>query len=186
MYQAKSEITVAGLLVACASFILPATARGQALAPAAQPRQEVAPASPNGAVPSDRPEDRAAIFAVGEAFTRAYNAGDSKALAAMFTEDAEIIDEDGGRIRGRSEIDNAYAALFRARPGAAVEISRGSLRFLGPDVATEEGHTRVKLQGGTARNTKALYVALREAGRAVAVFDRARRASPGNRTARVS
>ena len=147
MNTPKSEMTVAGLMIAWSCLGWSALAHGQALAPAAQSRQDVAPAAADAAAPADRPEDRAAIYAMAEAFTRAYNAADAKLVAALFTDDAEIVDEEGIRIHGRPEIEAAYAGIFQARPGAAIEISRASLRFLGPDVATEEGHTRIKPRG---------------------------------------
>jgi uncharacterized protein (TIGR02246 family) len=159
MNRAISEIMTVGLMVTWSILGSPAATQGQALAPVAQPRQEVVPAASTLLAPADRPEDRAAILAAAEAFTRAYNAGDVKSLAAMFTEDAEIIDDEGRRIRGRSECEAAYAGLFQARPGATVEISRESLRFLGPDVATEEGRTRVK-RGGAAPETLRRYTVL--------------------------
>jgi uncharacterized protein (TIGR02246 family) len=154
MNTPKSEMTVAGLMIAWSCLGWSALANGQALAPAAQPRQEAAPAATTAVAPADRPEDRAAIYAMAEAFTRAYNAGDAKSLAALFTDDAEVIDEEGIRIHGGPEIETAYAGIFQARPGAAIEISRASLRFLGPDVATEEGHTRIKPRGGSPESLR--------------------------------
>ena len=47
------------------------------------------------------------------------------------------------------------------RKGATIEISMASLRFLGPDVAKENGQTRVKPTGGepaTYRDYTVLYV----------------------------
>jgi len=93
---------------------------------------------------TDRPEEERAIRAVGEAFTNAYNAGDAKAVAALFTADAEMVDEHGERIKGRPTIQAFFEGMFRERNGAKIEISLESLGFLGPDVAKEEGHTRVK------------------------------------------
>jgi hypothetical protein len=46
---------------------------------------------------TDRPDDEKAIRAVGDAFTRSFAASDAKAIAAMYTEDAELIDENGER-----------------------------------------------------------------------------------------
>ncbi len=93
---------------------------------------------------TDRPEEERAVRAVGETFTSAYNAGDAKAVATLFTEDAEMVDENGERIKGRPTIQAFFDAMFRERKGAKIEISLESLAFLGPEVAKEEGHTRVK------------------------------------------
>ncbi|MGO9463603.1 MAG: YybH family protein [Isosphaeraceae bacterium] len=91
-----------------------------------------------------RPEEEKAVRAVGETFTSAYNAGDAKAVAALFTEDAEMVDANGAGIKGRPTIQAFFEAMFRERKGAKIEISLESLAFLGPEVAKEEGHTRVK------------------------------------------
>ena len=47
--------------------------------------------------------------------SRAFNAGDAKAVAALYTDDAELIDEYGDRIQGRPTIQEFYSALFNER-----------------------------------------------------------------------
>ncbi len=93
---------------------------------------------------TDRPEDEKAIRAMADGFTRSFRAGDAKAVAAMYSEDAELIDEYGERVQGRMAIENLYASIFQARPGSSIAIAIESLRFLSPEVAKEEGQTRVK------------------------------------------
>ena len=51
-------------------------------------------------VASARSPEEKAIRAVDDAFVRDYNRGDSKALAALFTEDAEAIEAEGDRYQG--------------------------------------------------------------------------------------
>jgi uncharacterized protein (TIGR02246 family) len=129
--------------------------------PAATQKAEAAPSAPVQGPLTDRPEEEKAIRAVAEAFTGAYNAGDAKAVAALYTEDAEFIDEYGGLIQGRPLIQDFYSAIFQERPGVAIEIALDSLRFLGPDVAKEEGQTRLKPSGGqpaTVRRYTVLFV----------------------------
>ena len=53
---------------------------------------------------------------------------------------------------------------FRQRPGATIEISMESLRFLGPDVAKEDGQTRVKPGGGEPASLRRLHGVLCQAG----------------------
>jgi uncharacterized protein (TIGR02246 family) len=109
---------------------------------------------------TDRPEDEKAIQAVAETFTHAYNAGDYKAVGALFTEDAEMMDESGARIKGRPTIQAFFEAMFRERKGAKIEISPESLSFLGPDVATELGHTRVRPVESEASDAVRRYTVL--------------------------
>src|SRR5262249_35577025 len=67
---------------------------------------------------TDRPGDERALQAVAAAFSRSYAAGDARALASLFTDDAEMIDENGGRLRGRPAIEGVFGSMFRQRPGA--------------------------------------------------------------------
>jgi uncharacterized protein (TIGR02246 family) len=94
---------------------------------------------------SNRPDDERALRSLEEAYARSYNAGDARALAALFTDDAEMIDEHGERLRGRPSIESVFGSIFRQRPGATLSITPASLRFLGPDVAQEEGQTVVRV-----------------------------------------
>jgi uncharacterized protein (TIGR02246 family) len=94
-----------------------------------------------------RPEDERALRALAAAYAKSYNAGDAHSSSALFTDDAEMIDENGERLRGRPMIESVFGAMFRQRPGATLSITPVSLRFLGPDVAQEEGQTIVKVGG---------------------------------------
>jgi uncharacterized protein (TIGR02246 family) len=132
-------VVVFGTVLFLEGWIGPRVARSQ---PAKQPTDPAA-ARPAAAVAS-RPapsEDEKAIRAVDDAFVRDYNRGDSKALAALFTDDAEAIEAEGDRYQGRDLIERRFAETFAASPGAKIAIEVGSIRFLSPDVAKEEGHT---------------------------------------------
>jgi uncharacterized protein (TIGR02246 family) len=87
--------------------------------------------------------DERAIRAADDAFVREYNQGDSKALAARFTEDAEAIELDGARFHGRDRIERRLAETFAASPGVKIALEIAAIRFLTPDVAKEEGHAVV-------------------------------------------
>ncbi len=82
-----------------------------------------------------------AIRALDDRFVREYNRGDSKALASLFTDDAEAIEAEGDRYQGREPIERRFAQTFAASPGVKIAIEVGSVRFLSPDVAKEEGAT---------------------------------------------
>ena len=104
---------------------------------------------------SGKSRDEKAIQEAGAAFVKAYNAGDAKAIAALFTEDAESTDEDGTRVTGRQAIGESFAETFAANPGGKIEIRPDSLRFLSPEVAKEEGRSTVSSRGrgGARRRT---------------------------------
>src|SRR5271165_6878455 len=80
------------------------TEEGTPATPARQPTTAEAKASP----------DEQAIRAADEAFVQDYNKGDTKALAARFTEDAEVVEADGARYRGRPLIEQRMAETFAA------------------------------------------------------------------------
>ncbi len=76
------------------------------------------------------------------------------ALASLFTDDGEMIDENGEHLRSRRRIEEVFDAMFKGRPGATIAISPVSLRFLSPDIALEEGQTQVKVAGDEPPSTR--------------------------------
>jgi uncharacterized protein (TIGR02246 family) len=87
--------------------------------------------------------DEKAIRALDEAFVRDYNKGDTKALAAHFTEDAEAIEADGQRLRGRNQIEQRFVETFEASPGVKIALEIEGIHLLNHDTAKEEGRTRI-------------------------------------------
>jgi uncharacterized protein (TIGR02246 family) len=169
MKRAKSTNSLSGTLLAWASLGVMASASAQAPAtigkqsrvPAVDQTKAAVASNLSGSALTDRPADERAIRRVADNFKRAYDAGDAKSVAALYSDDAEIIDEYGERIQGRAMIQDAYSNILAERKGANIEIVLGSLRFLGPDVAKEEGQTRVKPAGAepaTLRNYTVLFV----------------------------
>src|SRR6185312_4084468 len=88
------------------------------------------------------------------------NAGDAKGLAALFTDDVEIVEEDGLRYQGRELLTKSLAETFEANKGAKIALDVGSIRFLTPDSAKEEGRSIVTPVKGPAisRPYTAFYV----------------------------
>jgi uncharacterized protein (TIGR02246 family) len=96
----------------------------------------------NKARPVDRSADEAAIRANIAKFVKAYNAKDAKAVAALFTVDGQIEDEEGDVTEGREAIARTFADLFADRPKIQIDVFVESIRFLGPDLAVEVGATK--------------------------------------------
>lgn len=103
-----------------------------------KPKPKEKPAKP--AV--DRSADEAAIRANVAAFLKAYNSGDAKAIAALFTPDGQVEDEDGNVSEGREAIAETFARVFKANPDKRLEVSIESIRFIGADLAVEKGSTK--------------------------------------------
>jgi uncharacterized protein (TIGR02246 family) len=92
----------------------------------------------------------AAIDATAEAFAKAFNAGDAKAVAGLWTADGSLIDEQGAIYKGRKAIEDVYAAFFKEYPGARIDILVGPIEFPTPATAVEDGVSRVALKDGSA------------------------------------
>jgi uncharacterized protein (TIGR02246 family) len=104
--------------------------------------REPAP-QPSGGVPNkaspERESDVRAITDLLASFVKAYNAKDPKALGDLFTPDAEIQDEAGEVTRGRDAIVARFVGIFKKSGAETLTVDTDSLRFLGTDIAIEEG-----------------------------------------------
>ena len=96
---------------------------------------------------ADRNADEEAIRANVAAFVKAYNSHDAKAIAALFTPNAQVVDQDGNASEGRDEIEKVFKDLFSATPQKQIEVTVNSIRFIGPNVALEQGTTKETLGG---------------------------------------
>ncbi|MFL5245959.1 MAG: SgcJ/EcaC family oxidoreductase [Gemmataceae bacterium] len=94
---------------------------------------------------ADRSTDEAAIRANVALFVKAYNAGDAKAVAALFIPDGRIESKDGNESEGREAIAQTFGDLFKAMPKKQIEVFVDSIRFTGPDLAIEVGTTKESL-----------------------------------------
>ena len=94
--------------------------------------------------------DEKAIRATAEDFLTAFNAGDAKAVGALWASDAEYTDESGKSYQGRAAIEKEYADFFKEHHGATMTVTIESVRFLGPDIAVEKGIAKVKLPSADA------------------------------------
>ncbi len=112
----------------------------------AKPGEQVA-ASP------ERERDIRAITELLASFVKAYNEKDAKTLGALFTPEAEIEDEDGEITRGRDAIVSRFSEIFQEDGGHRLAVNTDSLRFLGKDVAIEEGTATITTGAGVPPET---------------------------------
>ena len=88
--------------------------------------------------------DEAAIRKAVESYVAAFNRGDAKALAALWSPDAVYTNRlSGEQVVGRAEIEKQFAAILAEAKGAKLESQTESIRFLSPNVAVEEGTAKV-------------------------------------------
>ena len=153
-----------------------------------RPAREPAPAPPGGgpaAASPDREPDVRAIADLLASFVSAYNAKDAKALGDLFTPDAEIQDEDGDVTRGRDAIVGRFSGIFKENGGDRLEVDTDSLRFLGTDIAIEEGTASLSTGADTPpRTNRYSVIYARQGGRWLHALD-PRRAARG-RSARAA
>ena len=110
----------------------------------------VAEATTRGATaPASSVEEKPIRDLVG-AFAKAYSTPDIKALAAYFTDEANVVDSAGETTRGKSAIVDMYASSLEESPGLKLEPKVEEVRFLTPDVARVEGLTRLSTHTGDA------------------------------------
>jgi uncharacterized protein (TIGR02246 family) len=110
--------------------------------------------------------DEEALRKNGAAYAKAFSAGDAKALAAFWTEDADYVDTAGRLVRGRAAIEKDLAALFAKSGGLTLTITPESFRFLSPDVVVETGLARVtKAADGSSSASRFTVVHVKRDGR---------------------
>jgi uncharacterized protein (TIGR02246 family) len=128
-------------LLAVLAVIISQSVRSQQ-EPNKQPAPATQPGQQEGKPAADRAADESAIRANITEFVRAYNAGDAKAVAALFTPEAIIVDKEDNTAEGRAAIEATFKELFAANPQKRLEVFVDSIRFLGPDLAVEVGSTQ--------------------------------------------
>jgi uncharacterized protein (TIGR02246 family) len=137
--------------VAAAGFTT-AVAYSQAQAPpAGAPDQPpaVADAPPVKPFTPANPAEKAIADGVA-AFAKAYGEGDAKALADLYTDEAIIVNADGGEVRRKAAIAQMYADSFQELPGLKLESHIASISFITKDVARVEGLSRLSTPNGDA------------------------------------
>ncbi|WP_234824293.1 YybH family protein [Bremerella cremea] len=107
--------------------------------------------SANAALADDanKPADTLAEIRSGsEAFVKAFNEADAKAVAALWTQQGEYVDDAGQVFSGREAIEKEYAKFFAEHKGASINLTIDSLRLVGDSIAIEEGRAEVEPSSG--------------------------------------
>jgi len=148
-------LTVSALIVT--RYPITAQEKGSAEKSADQPPPEAAKA--------ESPEI-AAVRDLNRLFREAYNRGDAKAIAALWTRDGEYDGVEAEPIKGQAAIEAIYARFFKENPNAELQGKTEAIRLLGSRAAVEEGtlssHLPNEKVAGTTRFTA--FVVLEEKG----------------------
>ncbi|MBA4187806.1 MAG: hypothetical protein C0467_07285 [Planctomycetaceae bacterium] len=120
----------------------------------------------SAAAPEDRKADKAGIQKALDAFAGAFQKGDAKSIAALWTTEGDYVSEDGTTISGRMALEKAYTEFFAKNPENAMEIEVDSIKFPSRDNAVVEGH--FKLHKGKKKElivSKCSFLYAREDGK---------------------
>jgi uncharacterized protein (TIGR02246 family) len=94
---------------------------------------------------TNKAEDEAILKAFST-LTAAFNGGDAKTLAGLWSEEANYLSaETGERVRGRKAVEKDYRERLAQRKGAHLDIKIESVRRITPEVATAEGFSSLRL-----------------------------------------
>ena len=133
---------VAIVLVAAVAFPVPRAVSAEEKAPppprAVSFREKAPPAQFKPAAAESE------IRATAVAFVQAFNRGDARAVAALWTADGSAADDSGTIYKGRPAIEAQYAQLFKQHPGARMEVAVQSIEFPTPTTAIEDGIAQVE------------------------------------------
>lgn len=89
-------------------------------------------------------EDEGAIRKAVEAYVAAFNAGDAKALAALWSPEAVYTNPiSGEEVTGREAIEQQFAGIFAGLKDAKLSVATQAIRFISPNVAVEDGTASV-------------------------------------------
>jgi uncharacterized protein (TIGR02246 family) len=83
-----------------------------------------------------------------DAYTAAFNKGDLDAILAIWSMNAEYIDETGKSIKGRDALGELFKKVLKESQGSKLQIKTSALRFVKDDVALQDGTAMVTSASG--------------------------------------
>ena len=84
-----------------------------------------------------------ALAANAQKYVDAHNEGNPQAIAKLFIPEGEIILSSGEIVSGRGEIEQYYTDLFSGEKHPRAALEAGSVRFITPKLAIEDGTLHV-------------------------------------------
>ena len=98
------------------------------------------------------------IEEVQTAYADAFNKGDAKLMATLFTNDADWIDDQGTVIRGRAAIQRALQDAIGGQKDRTMKLRLDSVRPLGSDVVV--GNALATVSGADRQADSGTYIAV--------------------------
>lgn len=104
---------------------------------------------------ADEKADEAEIRLAVSQYVTAFNAGDAKRLASLWSENGvHVLRDSGQEVKGRQAIEKMFAEMFAAEKGTKLSVEIDSLRFVTDSVAIEDGRATVIAPGSEPEETK--------------------------------
>lgn len=115
---------------------------------------------------ADQPAgDEAAIRQTVDSYVAAFNKGDAKALADLWSDTAVYINRfTGEEAVGRAAIAEQFAAIFQEKKDLKLDVSVESIRLLSPNVAVEHGTAKLLAPQAEPEEDKYTAVYIRQGG----------------------
>jgi len=88
--------------------------------------------------------DRKAITKLAASYQAAFNRGDAKAIADLYTPDAHFVGARGISLEGREQIQENYERFFALNPNVQLTTNVTSTRFVGTDVVVLTGAPKIE------------------------------------------
>ncbi|MBV8641898.1 MAG: nuclear transport factor 2 family protein, partial [Verrucomicrobia bacterium] len=139
----QRKLTFLPLLTACSLALFSPASNGAPTA--AQPSGE---ATDQSAQENQPPDNQA------RKYEEAYNKGDAKTLAGLYSDDVYYVDQDGEQVKGRDAMEQLLADNFKQNPGAKLAITTEEIKQLAPDIRMSRGLATVTLTNGTTNTTR--------------------------------
>ena len=98
--------------------------------------------------------DDQAIRKAATALVAAMNKGDINALMALWTPDADYIDEDGNATRGKEALTALFKKGLAENKGSKITGKTISIKFLRPEVAMEDGSLEFTAPDGSKESNR--------------------------------
>ena len=133
--------------------------------------------------PGEPSGDEAAIRKADEAYVKAFNKHDAKALANAWSPEAVYLSRvTGDEVVGRAAIAEQFTALFKDQPEVKLDLSVESIQFVSPNVAVEHGIAKTLAPKGAPEEIAYSAVFVRREGQWLLdrVTDTAKQGVPSN------
>ena len=111
------------------------------------------------------PAVNAKVAALNEAFAAAMVKGDAAAVAALYTEDAQLLFFKGTTLKGRGAIQEFLGGMFKGMKVTSMKIVSEEVHPLG-EALLDQGHYEMTSEAdGKAETTKARYLQVLKKGK---------------------